>query len=87
MSKVLMAQDCVTVMTQLRYEKFSIFSRDRRARVAYRLALDMPEKVDKIVVVDIIPTHAISQDLATLAQLCEHITGHSSLSRRHSQRL
>ncbi|EPS36603.1 hypothetical protein H072_9854 [Dactylellina haptotyla CBS 200.50] len=57
-SKRLMAQDCVSVMRRYGYEKFSILGHDRGAGVAYRLALDMPEKVDKLIIVDIIPTYS-----------------------------
>lgn len=57
-SKRLMGQDCISVMEQLGYgdEKFAIFGHDRGARVAYRLAFDMLEKLSKVVVVDIVPT-------------------------------
>ncbi|KAK6525086.1 hypothetical protein TWF694_005234 [Orbilia ellipsospora] len=55
-SKRLMAQDCVKVMAYHGYSKFSILGHDRGAGVAYRLALDAPDKVDRVVVVDILPT-------------------------------
>ena len=58
-SKRLMGQDCISVMEQLGFggEKFTIVGHDRGARVAYRLAFDMPEKLHKIVVIDIVPRH------------------------------
>ena len=55
-TKRLMGQDCVSVMEQLGYDKFSIVGHDRGARVAYRLAFDTPERLNKVVVVDIVPT-------------------------------
>ncbi|KAJ3534568.1 hypothetical protein NM208_g3179 [Fusarium decemcellulare] len=58
-SKRLMAQDCVSVMSQLGYDKFTVVGHDRGARVAYRLAFDQPQVLEKLVVVDILPTAAM----------------------------
>ncbi|KAL2834375.1 Alpha/Beta hydrolase protein [Aspergillus cavernicola] len=57
-TKRLMGQDCVSVMEQLGFgdEKFAVVGHDRGARVAYRLAFDSPERVSKVVVVDVVPT-------------------------------
>ncbi|NIO40220.1 MAG: alpha/beta fold hydrolase [Burkholderiales bacterium] len=55
-SKRAMANDQVEVMRQLGYDRFMVAGHDRGARVAYRMALDHPEVVQKIVVLDIIPT-------------------------------
>ncbi|KAF5984608.1 haloacetate dehalogenase H-1 [Fusarium coicis] len=60
-SKRLMANDCISVMSQLGYNKFLLVGHDRGARVAYRLAFDHPEAVLKVVVIDIIPTAAMFQ--------------------------
>lgn len=38
------------------FSKFSILAHDRGARVAHRLALDHPDKVDKMCLLDIAPT-------------------------------
>jgi haloacetate dehalogenase len=67
-SKRLMAQDAVTVMQRLGYDHFSILGHDRGARVAYRLALDTPGKVDKVIVVDIIPTHSMFGGFGDIAR-------------------
>jgi haloacetate dehalogenase len=56
-SKRSMAQDMVEVMTALGYDDFLVAGHDRGARVAHRMALDYPERVDKICVMDIVPTH------------------------------
>jgi haloacetate dehalogenase len=58
-TKRLMAEDCISVMAQLGYDKFTAVGHDRGARVAYRLAFDHPEKLHKIAVLDIIPTAAM----------------------------
>ncbi|KAL4909729.1 hypothetical protein BDW74DRAFT_186233 [Aspergillus multicolor] len=61
-TKRIMGQDCLSVMEQLGYstsdgaKKFSIIGHDRGARVAYRLAFDNPERLEKVIVVDVVPT-------------------------------
>ncbi|HLJ70402.1 MAG TPA: alpha/beta hydrolase, partial [Roseiarcus sp.] len=55
-SKREMAKDAVAVMAALGFERFGVVGHDRGGRVAYRLALDAPERVDKLAVLDIIPT-------------------------------
>jgi len=55
-SKRAMAEDMVGVMAALGHESFHLAGHDRGARVAYRLALDHPEKVRRLAVLDIVPT-------------------------------
>jgi haloacetate dehalogenase len=55
-AKRVMAEDAVGLMRALGHERFSIAGHDRGGRVAYRLALDHPERVSKIAVLDIVPT-------------------------------
>jgi haloacetate dehalogenase len=58
-SKHAMAQDGVEVMGALGFERFAAVGHDRGARVAYRMAFDHPERVSKLAVLDIIPTHTV----------------------------
>jgi haloacetate dehalogenase len=51
-----MARDMVRVMASLGFERFSIAGHDRGARAAYRLALDHPDRVERLAVLDIVPT-------------------------------
>ncbi len=51
-----MAKDMVEVMQHLGHKRFSIGAHDRGARVAHRLALDFPDRVEKLAVLDIVPT-------------------------------
>jgi haloacetate dehalogenase len=51
-----LAQDQVAVMSQLGFERFAVAGHDRGARCAYRMALDHPERVTKLAVLDIVPT-------------------------------
>jgi haloacetate dehalogenase len=55
-SKRAMARDQVEVMGQLGFERFGVAGHDRGGRCAYRLALDHPERVEKLAVLDIVPT-------------------------------
>jgi haloacetate dehalogenase len=55
-SKRSMALDMVEVMTALGFDRFDIAGHDRGARVTYRLALDHPQRVRRVAVLDIIPT-------------------------------
>jgi haloacetate dehalogenase len=55
-AKRAMAKDMVSVMGKLGYRRFSVAGHDRGGRVAYRLALDHPERVERLAVLDILPT-------------------------------
>jgi haloacetate dehalogenase len=55
-SKRAMAQDAAAVMEKLGFRAFAVAGHDRGARVAYRLALDSPDRVRRIAVLDIVPT-------------------------------
>jgi haloacetate dehalogenase len=55
-SKRVMAKDMAVVMEKLGFPKFSVAGHDRGARVAYRLALDHPERVHRVAVLDVVPT-------------------------------
>ena len=55
-SKRAMAADMVAVMRALGFEHFDVLAHDRGARVAHRLALDAPQAVRRLVLLDIAPT-------------------------------
>lgn len=55
-SKREMARDQVALMAALGHPRFSVVGHDRGGRVAHRMALDHPEAVARIAVVDIAPT-------------------------------
>jgi haloacetate dehalogenase len=58
-SKRAMGQDAVRVMEALGFTLFRVIGHDRGGRVGYRTALDWPERVERLCVLDIIPTHAM----------------------------
>ena len=55
-SKRVMAEDQIGVMRHFGFESFSLCGHDRGGRVGYRMALDHPEVVTKLAVLDIVPT-------------------------------
>jgi haloacetate dehalogenase len=56
-SKRPMALDGVEVMEHLGYRQFLMVGHDRGGRVGRRMALDHPDRVQKLVVMDIVPAH------------------------------
>ena len=55
-SKREMAAALADMMGELGFEHFLLAGHDRGGRCAYRLALDLPEEVDRLAVLDIVPT-------------------------------
>ncbi|MFG7489348.1 alpha/beta fold hydrolase [Methylorubrum rhodesianum] len=55
-AKRAMAADAVAVMRRLGHDRFAVVGHDRGGRVAHRLALDHPEAVTRLAVLDIAPT-------------------------------
>jgi haloacetate dehalogenase len=51
-----MAVDQVEAMAALGHDRFAVVGHDRGGRVAYRMALDHPDRVDRLAVLDIVPT-------------------------------
>jgi haloacetate dehalogenase len=72
-SKRSMAEDCIAVMQVLGYNRFMVMGHDRGARVAYRLALDHPEVVMRLIALDILPT----------SEVWARMTAESALSAYH----
>jgi haloacetate dehalogenase len=55
-AKRAMARDMVATMAQLGFARFAVAGHDRGGRVAYRLALDHADRVERLAVLDIVPT-------------------------------
>jgi len=64
-SKRTMAQDQIEIMQHLGFERFAVVGHDRGGRVARRMALDRPDVISRLAVLDIVPTRGI---YATLDQ-------------------
>src|SRR5260370_41774370 len=55
-AKRAMAADMVAVMNALGHARFAVVAHDRGARVAHRMALDFNARLERLAVLDIIPT-------------------------------
>jgi haloacetate dehalogenase len=68
-SKRVMARDQVQLMRLLGYEQFAVIGHDRGARVACRMALDHPQAVTQLTMLDIAPTltlySSVTKEFAT----------------------
>ena len=74
-AKRAMAEDVVAVMSELGHARFSCLAHDRGARVAYRMALDAPGRLVRLVMLDIVPTVAMwrrIEDDASFADKVKH---------------
>lgn len=55
-SKTEMASDMAELMAHFGHHRFLVGAHDRGARIAHRLALDYPDRVQKLALLDIVPT-------------------------------
>jgi len=58
-SKRAMGQDQVELMERLGFKRFAVVGHDRGGRVGHRMALDHPDKVSRLAVIDIVPTYKL----------------------------
>lgn len=58
-----MGADLLALMTALGHRRFHLAGHDRGARVAHRMALDAPERVTSLALMDIVPTHLLLSTL------------------------
>jgi haloacetate dehalogenase len=58
-SKRAMARDQLLLMRSLGFDRFALVGHDRGARVSHRLALDAPEAVSRLALLDIMPTRHV----------------------------
>ncbi len=65
MSFRLMAQDMVSLMDSLGHARFHVAGHDRGARAAHRMALDHPDAVSSLTVMDIVPTEHLLTHMTT----------------------
>jgi haloacetate dehalogenase len=57
-----MARDIHLLMESLGHKRYAAVGHDRGGRVAHRLALDYPDAVTRLCVLDIVPTHTVFRD-------------------------
>ena len=58
-----MARDQIALMHHLGHDSFALAGHDRGGRVAHRLALDHPDAITRLCVMDIVPTHTLLEPL------------------------
>ncbi len=58
-----MAADVAALIAALGFEKGDVIGHDRGARVAHRWALDRPEQIRRLVLMDVIPTREVREQL------------------------
>jgi haloacetate dehalogenase len=63
-AKRALALDLVQMMEAQGFQRFSVAGHDRGARVAYRMALDHPARIERLAVLDVIPTGDVFQRTA-----------------------
>ena len=71
-SKRSMGEDMMAAMMALGHERFAVAGHDRGARVAYRMALDHPEAVTHLAVLDILPTLEVWQRITADAAIAAY---------------
>ena len=63
-----MAADVSGLVSALGFDRVSVVGHDRGARVAHRWALDHPDKIDRLALLDIVPTRAMFRGDMTVAR-------------------
>lgn len=71
-SKRAMGRVAVSVMEALGHVRFAVCGHDRGGRVAYRLALDEPGRVERLALLDILPTFEVWKRIAAGVQPGAH---------------
>lgn len=60
-----MGRDMAALMAHLGHDRFDLVGHDRGARTAHRMALDHPEAIASLTLMDIIPTQLLLDELTT----------------------
>jgi haloacetate dehalogenase len=71
-SKREMGRDVVAVMEALGHVRFALAGHDRGARIGYRLALDQPGRVERLALLDILPTFHVWRQIRAGAFPARH---------------
>ena len=71
-SKRTMATDIVAVMQALGHVRFAFVGHDRGARVGYRLALDQPGRIERLAMLDILPTYQVWEEMKDNPAVAPH---------------
>lgn len=58
-----MGEDALDVMDHYGFDRFAVAGHDRGARVAFRMALDAPERISHLAALDIVPTLTVLSEV------------------------
>ncbi len=58
-----MGGDMLALMSDLGFERFAVAGHDRGARTAYRMTLDVPDRIARLALIDVVPTELILNGL------------------------
>jgi haloacetate dehalogenase len=67
-----MGRDVVAVMEALGHVRFALVGHDRGARVGYRLVLDQPGRLERLALLDILPTFHVWRQISAGAFPARH---------------
>ncbi|MBV8183653.1 MAG: alpha/beta hydrolase [Hyphomicrobiales bacterium] len=71
-AKRALAADVIEAAERLGHAHFAFAGHDRGARVGYRLALDHPERIERLALLDIVPTFKAWQEIRAGRQQARH---------------
>jgi haloacetate dehalogenase len=71
-SKRAMGDDVVAVMDAFGHARFALAGHDRGARVGYRLALDHPGRIERLALLDILPTFEVWRQIEAETGVSPH---------------
>jgi haloacetate dehalogenase len=78
-AKRALAHDMVALMAAVGFERFAVVGHDRGGRVAYRLALDHAQRIDRLAVLDVLPVRPCGS-MRTIAS--HSASGHGACWRK-----
>jgi haloacetate dehalogenase len=71
-AKRAMAMDVIEAMESLGHARFAFAGHDRGARIGYRLALDHQDRVERLALLDILPTFEVWREIKAGRQAARH---------------
>lgn len=86
-SKTTWAREAADVMTQLGHHCFSVVGHDRGAQVAYKLALDLPDRVERLGILDNLPVFVVWDMIKAVPGALAHWTWMAEPAPKPEQRM
>ncbi|MES3101431.1 alpha/beta fold hydrolase [Sphingomonas faeni] len=73
-SKATWAAEAAEIMRQLGHQRFTVVGHDRGAQVAYKLALDFPERIERLGIMDNLPVFVVWEMIKAVPGSLDHWT-------------